>query len=185
MEHLDLIILGGFYGEGRRGGLVSQFLLGVAKPPAVAGKNLFMKLWRRIIFYLGGNPTEFYSFSRVGSGYSKGELTDTLNRLKDLWQDDRPPNVFVSKEKPDVWILPEKSLIAEVYILNNIIVQNKTILSLLSGESQWDYSKFCLHSKFHAEVSKSAKVSAQFDVEWLLERRPADRSEKSKISILY
>jgi len=44
MEHLDLIILGGFYGEGKRGGLVSQFLLGVAKPPAVAGKNLFMKL---------------------------------------------------------------------------------------------------------------------------------------------
>jgi len=50
----------------------------------------------------------------VGSGYSKGELLDTLERLKDLWQDTRPPNVFVTKEKPDVWLLPEKSLIAEV-----------------------------------------------------------------------
>jgi len=39
MEHLDVIILGGYYGEGRlRGGLVSQFLLGVAKPPATPGK---------------------------------------------------------------------------------------------------------------------------------------------------
>lgn len=43
MEHLDVIILGGYYGEGRlRGGLVSQFLLGVAKPPAIAGKNFTM-----------------------------------------------------------------------------------------------------------------------------------------------
>ncbi|XP_059469628.1 DNA ligase 4 [Neocloeon triangulifer] len=99
MEHLDVIVLGGYFGEGRlRGGLVSQFLLGVAKPPAVPG----------------GVPSEFYSFSRVGSGYSKGELMDTLERLKDLWQDEQPPNVFVTKEKPDVWILPQKSLIAEI-----------------------------------------------------------------------
>ncbi|XP_065335066.1 DNA ligase 4 [Cloeon dipterum] len=99
MEHLDVIVLGGYFGEGRlRGGLVSQFLLGVAKPPAVPG----------------GVPTEFFSFSRVGSGYTKGELMDTLERLKGLWQDEQPPNVFVTKEKPDVWILPQKSVIAEV-----------------------------------------------------------------------
>jgi DNA ligase 4 len=119
MEHLDVIILGGYYGEGRlRGGLVSQFLLGVAKPPAITGKNLFLEMITVDVLKSvtsGGNPTEFYSFSRVGSGYSKGELLDTLERLKDLWQDARPPNVFVTKEKPDVWILPEKSLIAEVW----------------------------------------------------------------------
>jgi DNA ligase 4 len=45
MEHLDLIILGGFYGDGRRGGLVSQFLLGVAKSPAIPGKHIYFKLW--------------------------------------------------------------------------------------------------------------------------------------------
>jgi ATP-dependent DNA ligase len=39
---------------------------------------------------------------------------DTLERMTDLWQETRPPNVFVTKEKPDVWILPEKSVIVEV-----------------------------------------------------------------------
>lgn len=30
MEELDLLIIGGFYGDGRRKGIISQFLLGVA-----------------------------------------------------------------------------------------------------------------------------------------------------------
>lgn len=90
--------------------------------------------------------------------------------------------MFLSPRKSLTCGYCQKNPSLQRYLLNNINVQNKTILSLLSGKSQWDYSKLCLHSKFHAEVSKSAKVSAQFDVEWLLERRPADRSEKSKVS---
>lgn len=37
MEHLDVIILGGYWGGGRRGGVISQFLLGVAVSPIVPG----------------------------------------------------------------------------------------------------------------------------------------------------
>lgn len=38
MVELDLLIIGGYYGEGRRKGLVSQFLLGLANPLKNAGK---------------------------------------------------------------------------------------------------------------------------------------------------
>lgn len=36
MDHLDLIIMGGYFGEGRRKG-ISHFLVGAAVPPPVEG----------------------------------------------------------------------------------------------------------------------------------------------------
>nr|CAD7433371.1 unnamed protein product [Timema monikensis] len=37
MDHLDLIIMGGYYGDGRRRGIISHFLVGVAVPPTIEG----------------------------------------------------------------------------------------------------------------------------------------------------
>lgn len=37
MSDLDLLIIGGYYGEGRRRGFVSQFLLGIAVPSKTPG----------------------------------------------------------------------------------------------------------------------------------------------------
>lgn len=36
MDHVDLIIMGGYFGEGRRKG-ISHFLVGAAVPPAAEG----------------------------------------------------------------------------------------------------------------------------------------------------
>lgn len=57
-DKLDLIILGGYYGTGRRGGMVSHFLLGVADtaPP-------------------GLNPSRFHSFCKVTDLISKFNIT--------------------------------------------------------------------------------------------------------------
>lgn len=41
MVELDLLIIGGYYGEGRRRGLVSHFLLGVAQPSATPGQFVY------------------------------------------------------------------------------------------------------------------------------------------------
>lgn len=37
MTELDVIILGGYYGDGRRSGKISSFLLGVAADPENVG----------------------------------------------------------------------------------------------------------------------------------------------------
>lgn len=40
MVELDLLIIGGYYGEGRKRGVISQFLLGVADPKRNEGEGL-------------------------------------------------------------------------------------------------------------------------------------------------
>ncbi|PNF19465.1 hypothetical protein B7P43_G02347 [Cryptotermes secundus] len=101
MDHVDLIIMGGYFGEGRRKG-ISHFLLGAAVPPATEGME----------------PVEFHSVVRVGSGYSMYELSELLQKLSPHWQrvlpGQCPPCLAWTKEKPDVWIAPQNSYILEV-----------------------------------------------------------------------
>lgn len=101
MDHLDLIIMGGYFGEGRRKG-ISHFLVGAAVPPAAEGME----------------PVEFHSVTRVGSGYSICELTELIKRLLPHWQQvipgQCPSGLVWTKEKPDVWIAPHNSYILEI-----------------------------------------------------------------------
>lgn len=104
MDQLDVLIVGGFWGVGHRGGLMSHFLCAVALPMP-AGKK----------------PNVFWSFCKVGSGYTKKELVDFNKKLADYWQPfDRknPPSSIILasgfKEQPDAWIEPSKSCIVQV-----------------------------------------------------------------------
>ena len=54
-DQLDLLILGGYYGSGKRGGIVSHFLLGIAETPSP-----------------GNYPSKFYSFCKVS--FSRSEI---------------------------------------------------------------------------------------------------------------
>ena len=62
VDTLDLVILGGYYGSGRRAGSVSHFLMGVS-----GGKTEVIK---------------FSSFSKVGTGFNMAELQDLVSRCK-------------------------------------------------------------------------------------------------------
>ncbi|KNC52955.1 DNA ligase [Thecamonas trahens ATCC 50062] len=104
-DDLDVLIVGGYYGTGHRSGLIAKFMLGVIVPPAVPG----------------GKPSVFYSFTKVGTGYSVDTLRNLDAALGDRWipysTDSPPPHLILAdgfKEKPDVWIPPEKSLIMVV-----------------------------------------------------------------------
>ncbi|GBN59991.1 DNA ligase 4 [Araneus ventricosus] len=104
MDELDLLIIGGYYGEGRRSTAISHFLLAVASPDQTDGV-----------------PNKFYSFSKVGSGYTFKELYELSGKLGDHWQPYNPkksPSCLVigggRKEQPDVWIEPSKSVIVQV-----------------------------------------------------------------------
>lgn len=104
MDELDLLIIGGYYGEGRRSTLISHFLLAVASSEQI-----------------NGEPKYFYSFCKVGSGYSLKELYELSGKLEQHWKPYNPkkpqPNLIISggrKEQPDVWIEPSKSQIVQV-----------------------------------------------------------------------
>ncbi|WCJ42294.1 DNA ligase 4 [Euphorbia peplus] len=104
---LDVLIIGGYYGSGRHGGEVAQFLVGLAERPA---ENAF--------------PRRFLSFCRVGTGLSDDELAALVTKLKPYfrkyeYRKKAPPSFYQvtnnSKERPDVWIeSPEKSIIVSI-----------------------------------------------------------------------
>ncbi|KAK3856177.1 hypothetical protein Pcinc_037476 [Petrolisthes cinctipes] len=98
VPELDLLIIGAYYGKGRRHGCLSHFLLGVAVPSDTPG----------------GRPKCIHSVCRVGSGYTVAELADLVERLSPYTTRQQPRGVLVTREKPDIWIDPTKSFIVQV-----------------------------------------------------------------------
>jgi DNA ligase-4 len=104
-DSLDLVLIGGYFGKGRRGNNVSHFLVGVQSP--------------------GGEITPdghkiYLSVARVGSGYSDLELGKLQNELREHWRyfGRDPPNWLRTaegaKDIPDVWIDPKFSRVLQI-----------------------------------------------------------------------
>ncbi|XP_022180301.1 DNA ligase 4 isoform X4 [Myzus persicae] len=95
---LDLLIIGGYYGEGKKRGVVSHFLMGLLEKDDESFKCS--------------------AISRVSSGFSTEELADLSRSLSPHWKrvypGVMPPNIEWGKEKPDLWIEPESSVIVQV-----------------------------------------------------------------------
>ncbi|RHY24167.1 hypothetical protein DYB25_001643, partial [Aphanomyces astaci] len=111
-QHLDVLVLGGYYGEGqRRGGAVSHFLLGVLQHPI--DPNHVPK------------DIPVVSFCKVGTGYSLEELDTLRVQLAPHWRpwepiSDKRPAHFrgwapKGDVRPDVWLPPDQSVCMEVY----------------------------------------------------------------------
>lgn len=116
--NLDVIIVGGFYGTGRRrSGDVSVFLLGVLSrslDDAAAQEAMKPDAPCPVV----------YTFARVGTGYNYEELENLRRELEPHWQTWDPDNVPAhlngwrpqrSDLRPDVWIDPRHSKVLEVY----------------------------------------------------------------------
>lgn len=72
-DGIDLVIIGGYYGEGnRRSGDVSHFLLGVSD-------NNYLPL----------NSRKYYTFGKVGSGYTLQELSSIRQKLSSHFISDK------------------------------------------------------------------------------------------------
>ncbi|KAM4794698.1 DNA ligase 4 [Rhinophrynus dorsalis] len=101
MDELDLLIVGGYWGKGSRGGMMSHFLCAVAETPLP-----------------GEKPSVFHSFCRVGSGYTMKELYDLGLKLAPHWKTyrkrDPPFNILCAIEKPEVFIQPCNSVIVQI-----------------------------------------------------------------------
>ncbi|TKS66265.1 DNA ligase 4 [Collichthys lucidus] len=101
MDELDLLIVGGYWGKGRRGGMMSHFLAAVAEAPKP-----------------GEKPTVFHTLCRIGSGYTMKELYDLGLKLAKHWKvyrkNDPPASILCGTEKPEVYIEPCNSVIIQV-----------------------------------------------------------------------
>lgn len=102
MDELDLLIVGGYWGKGRRGGMMSHFLCAAAEAPKHGETK----------------PSIFHSLCRIGSGYTMKELYDLGLKLAKHWKvyrkNDPPAAIMCGTEKPEVYIEPCNSVIVQV-----------------------------------------------------------------------
>lgn len=90
---LDVIILGGYYGGGKKsGGKLYSYLVGVRN----------------------NDGTEYYPVGKVATGLSERDRDYLLEELEEDWICDIPENVQPGIDSPDVWIDPEDSRVLEV-----------------------------------------------------------------------
>lgn len=85
-DHLDLLVLGGYYGDGRRRANISHFLLGVAEREGMTSDDY-----------------QFKAICKVGSGYSDQSLSILQQQLEPHWRkykDVAPPHSWASGYKP-------------------------------------------------------------------------------------
>lgn len=109
-EALDCVVVGGYYGSGKRGGMLSSFMCGLRADESNASQ--------------GGNPQKCQSFFKVGGGFTALDYAAIRHRTDGKWIDwdmSRPPTEYIELaggqrqfEKPDVWIRPEDSVVLSV-----------------------------------------------------------------------
>lgn len=110
-ESLDCIVIGGYYGSGRRGGILSSYLCGLR----VTQNHI----------QAGANPEKCFSFFKVGGGFRGEDYAEIRHRTEGKWIDwdqKNPPSEYVELgggearqfERPDVWIRPKDSIVVSV-----------------------------------------------------------------------
>ncbi|RYO85597.1 hypothetical protein DL766_004703 [Monosporascus sp. MC13-8B] len=111
-ENFDCVVIGGYFGSGRRGGGLSSFMCGLrVTENDIKG---------------GANPEKCYSFCKVGGGFRAEDFAE-IRHLTDgkwiNWDSNRPPTEYIElggtgrdrqAEKPDVWIRPSESVVISV-----------------------------------------------------------------------
>ncbi|KAF2069812.1 hypothetical protein CYY_008872 [Polysphondylium violaceum] len=116
-DDLDLVIIGGYYGSGvgRRGGTISHFLLGVPFIPDDIDFEDFNQNQSST------NNIQFFSFCKVGAGYTDQELQGLQKLLEPHWREYKTSNApkliqlaEPFKERPDVWIDPKVSVVLQI-----------------------------------------------------------------------
>ncbi|KAL9103088.1 MAG: hypothetical protein Q9163_001828 [Psora crenata] len=110
-ENLDCLIIGGYYGSGHRGGMLSSFMCGLRVDQSHIQQ--------------GAHPMKFYSFFKVGGGFTGADYAAIRHKTDGKWRKwdpKRPPTEYIALagdeshqyERPDEWIMPCDSAVIEV-----------------------------------------------------------------------
>jgi DNA ligase-4 len=137
-ESVDVCIIGGYYGGGRRGKIVASYLCGLR-----AGDD-------------PDNPMKFLSFCKVGGGMSADDYATIRHKIGSKFKrfdPKNPPTDYIVlagntglREQPDLWIKPDESIVLEVKASQVIpSEQFKVGLTLrfprfkqIRGDKSWD-----------------------------------------------
>ncbi|CAM1510191.1 Fc.00g005260.m01.CDS01 [Cosmosporella sp. VM-42] len=110
-ESLDCVIIGGYYGSGKRGGMLSSYMCGLR----VTQNHI----------QAGANPEKCFSFFKVGGGFRAEDYAEIRHRTEGKWiewDSKNPPSEYIELgggearqyEKPDMWIRPKDSVVVSV-----------------------------------------------------------------------
>ncbi|KAL9083581.1 MAG: hypothetical protein Q9159_005709 [Coniocarpon cinnabarinum] len=109
-EALDCVIVGGYYGSGRRGGTLSSFMCGLLVEDTQVAT--------------GARKDKCWSFFKVGGGFAKTDYDQIHQQLDGKWRKydkANPPTEYLELgggakqfEAPDVWIPARDSVVIAV-----------------------------------------------------------------------
>ena len=109
-EDLDCVVIGGYWGSGRRGGTISSLLCGLR-----VDENHIKN---------GADPAKCWSFFKVGGGFAKTDYQSIKEAIGDKWEiydKSNPPLKYIElgggmkqREAPDVWIRSDQSIVISV-----------------------------------------------------------------------
>jgi DNA ligase 4 len=166
-EDLDCIVIGGYYGSGHRGGRLSSFLCGLKPDSSLKRK--------------GAHEQLCWSFFKVGGGFTANDYA-RVNYLTDgkwkKWDPKKPPTDIIELgggdkqyERPDVWIMPEDSIVVSVKAASvHITSQFRTGLTL----------RFPRFSKIREDRDWKTALTTQ---EFTMLRNNVEREHKEKFKV--
>lgn len=106
-ESLDVVVIGGYYGSGHRGGALASFLCGLRVDDTKSAP--------------GAESMKCWSFCKVGGGFTAADYQEIRHHTDGKWKDwdsKKPPTAFVElsggdaqNERPDKWIKPCDSVV--------------------------------------------------------------------------
>ncbi|KXG47410.1 Nucleic acid-binding, OB-fold [Penicillium griseofulvum] len=102
-ESLDVVVIGGYYGSGHRGGALSSFLCGLRVDDKTQA------------------PEKCWSFCKVGGGFTAADYQELRHHTDGKWKKwdaKKPPTTYIElaggdaqHERPDMWIKPSDSIV--------------------------------------------------------------------------
>lgn len=188
-ESLDCIVVGGYFGSGRRGGAHSSFLCALlTNKSAKPGDPKHEHCW---------------SFFKVGGGFSSDDYAALRGRTQGKWHDwdPRRPPPFIElggheqnrqHERPDQWIRPSDSVVLECKAAS-VESSDKFRFALtlrfprfkqLRTDKRWDQAlsvQEFLEVKTKIEIEKSEKEK-EFKIEQ--SRRKKARTSKKPLAVM-
>lgn len=186
-EALDCVVIGGYYGSGKRGqGNLSSFLCGLRVDQAQIDQ--------------GQNPQRCYSFFKVGGGFTAADYAEVRHRTEGKWREwdrNNPPTEFIvigggekyQYERPDVWIYPEDSFVVEVKAASvhttDQFAYGKTLrfprFKKIRNDKTWKQALSMLEFGSLRQTVEEERKEKQFKVEDARKQRSTRRKKRALV----